>query len=979
MVRAMMLALGAAVLQLMCVPITAGTASTSLQRARAPPADEYTDATSCSWAAAIRAHPRPAETLTLTLAADMNDQLPGRIEIEADHMRVVVRANSSSSSGSGAKGKPWLKTSGIQVSAGMLALIGITMRSTGAFIRLPPTGNAGGALAVYGSASASITDVRFENLTSFWGGGAVFVGTAGTVELRHVVVDSCSASFGGALWIVQAKHVSISDCMFTRNMAVDGGAIAITAGDAELLSLVLQGSVFRYNRANVDLTNGTLDKNAPPNPGSFLGPAIYWSGRANRQYFTDADALEAQPIRTRGGDGQPPAAGQQCLLPLRLGAEGYFGSDPDAWLAAIEAQASVESSKAPSAAEYVLCLAQNMSGARLVLNISGGQNVSAVGNATPAADRDNVVQHVVQLQVGFAVHRGHLGLQGVLLRDQFSGYGNAGGAVVIASTGSASVHNCSFVNNTAHKGGGAMFVATAGTVVVRHTLFLGCMTGYGGAIWVAEVSDMLIHGCVFTDDVAFEGGALYISATEGSSIRLEHSSFRGNNCTRSVDGRGGGAICWSGQSPECMENAAANASQPIVQRGTARAGDLEERQGGIQLTWEVPVTIARSFSCMMAMGKIIGFQDTTTTAQSSTGREGLQSGGELLIQVTQACAAYPGWSGGCSFKNCTQAFVSNSHGKRWRASPALEGSPCLGGGGSSTVVGQFGKSLRLLSQSCPPIEDNNTDTDGRETQRVSVLELKQLGNQEYSCVAGGDGQHATLSGLPVLDASNGRRPACLPTGQPAMNTIATRFLQKKDGSYLGFWAGPDRTSNTTQCGFWARSGPPVFPQCCQRGTFFSSIDGLQWNYSGSFDSVQRCPLASWGQACTAHPGSYNITAQCGVQISAAGEANTAVELDDGRLLTVYRQTSCGLPLVKSYSDSSGRSWSVGQPMLASDSKNVQGIGTVRGQLLRLSTGKLVMVSGRPGLGLWVAKDAGGTEWEVFSVVAAFNKLQVSHG
>jgi hypothetical protein len=45
----------------------------------------------------------------------------------------------------------------------------------------------------------------------------------------------------------------------------------------------------------------------------------------------------------------------------------------------------------------------------------------------------------------------------------------------------------------------------------------------------------------------------------------------------------------------------------------------------------------------------------------------------------------------------------------------------------------------------------------------------------------------------------------------------------------------------------------------------------------------------------------------------------------------------------------------------------------------MSTGKLVMVSGRPGLGLWVAKDSGGTEWEVFSVVAAFNKLQVSHG
>ena len=157
-----------------------------MERARAPPAGEYTYTDATIWAAAIRAHPhRLAETqlsfLTLTLAADMDEHLPDQIEIEADRMHVVVQGNLSSSSGSGAKGQPWLKTSGMQVSAGMLALIGITMRSTGAFIGPPPTGNAGGALAIYGSACASITGVRFENLTSFWGGGAVFVGTTGTV------------------------------------------------------------------------------------------------------------------------------------------------------------------------------------------------------------------------------------------------------------------------------------------------------------------------------------------------------------------------------------------------------------------------------------------------------------------------------------------------------------------------------------------------------------------------------------------------------------------------------------------------------------------------------------------------------------------------------------------------------------------------------------------------------------------------------
>ena len=91
-------------------------------------------------------------------------------------------------------------------------------------------------------------------------------------------------------------------------------------------------------------------------------------------------------------------------------------------------------------------------------------------------------------------------------------------------------------------------------------------------------------------------------------------------------------------------------------------------------------------------------------------------------------------------------------------------------------------------------------------------------------------------------------------------------------------------------------------------------------------------------------------------------------------MTVYRQSSCGIPLLKTYSHDRGRTWTKGAPMLASDSSGAQGIGTVRGQLLRMSSGVLVLAAGRPGLGLWLG-NAAGTEWKVLNIGKEFNRLQ----
>ena len=66
----------------------------------------------------------------------------------------------------------------------------------------------------------------------------------------------------------------------------------------------------------------------------------------------------------------------------------------------------------------------------------------------------------------------------------------------------------------------------------------------------------------------------------------------------------------------------------------------------------------------------------------------------------------------------------------------------------------------------------------------------------------------------------------------------------------------------------------------------------------------------------------------------------------------------------------GRTWSATRDMAPV-------IGTVGPQLLRLSSGALAMVSGRPGIGLALSTDPHGEEWHTYNIAAEFNKRQPS--
>ena len=86
-------------------------------------------------------------------------------------------------------------------------------------------------------------------------------------------------------------------------------------------------------------------------------------------------------------------------------------------------------------------------------------------------------------------------------------------------------------------------------------------------------------------------------------------------------------------------------------------------------------------------------------------------------------------------------------------------------------------------------------------------------------------------------------------------------------------------------------------------------------------------------------------------------------LADGSVLLVFRLQS-GFPLWAAKSESGGQSWTVPEQITP---------WAVWPQLLMLSTGQLLLSSGRPSICLWVSSDGTGSTWRFHNIAANHNK------
>jgi hypothetical protein len=126
--------------------------------------------------------------------------------------------------------------------------------------------------------------------------------------------------------------------------------------------------------------------------------------------------------------------------------------------------------------------------------------------------------------------------------------------------------------------------------------------------------------------------------------------------------------------------------------------------------------------------------------------------------------------------------------------------------------------------------------------------------------------------------------------------------------------------------------------CYTIAVYASHDDGLTWHYTARIDQTAAMPVLEG----PCEPG--------------------MVVIEDGRVLMLFRM-GAGHGLWATYSVD-GTRWSNAGPIAPF---------AVWPQPLRLANGALVLASGRPGIGFWVATDANGSAWDHYDVIAEHNK------
>ena len=148
---------------------------------------------------------------------------------------------------------------------------------------------------------------------------------------------------------------------------------------------------------------------------------------------------------------------------------------------------------------------------------------------------------------------------------------DSGGAILIYTSTGFTIHNCNFINNSAHYGG-AVSINSSQAIEFRQCRFEENKSIlYGGAIYLnaSSPSPIILQNCIFWKQLSTKGGALYINQ---SNIHISHCVLTGNRAEGQGDQHIGGGIYSTQEQSEIMiinsifhENIGGNSSQVYFQ------------------------------------------------------------------------------------------------------------------------------------------------------------------------------------------------------------------------------------------------------------------------------------------------------------------------------------------------------------------------------------------------------------------------------
>lgn len=441
----------------------------------------------------------------------------------------------------------------------------------------------GGAIYSHGD-NTKITNCNFDSNSASNGGAVILEGSGATVDGCNFTQNTATHGNGGAIY-VNDDDVSISNCEMTENTATFGGAISIGAG---CLNDKINNVTFNGNTANQGSAIYSDGQNAKVSDSTFagssdlsvvggskkltitlsadLGNAIGGSIEKENLYYWDGESKI--PINSSEGN-IFPLANRNVTVEI-YDSNGNLVNNTTA-LTDEKGQIIYDYSYLPIADyNYTVYCPDNpslMKKGKLYSFVSGNfSGIQAAINAASPGDTlylvDDVYYNdisgnmVINKPLTFIGVDGTVlnaeGLSGIFRVDhtnnvnfeniKFINGNNTdyGGAIDIQGSSNGAVTNCTFVDNTANIGGGAVRVDNdaAGwnfynsTFINNTALSLGGQDGRdvpngGGAIWSC-VQEVSVYNSSFRGNKGSFGGALRGSFNTYDSKFIENVAFNGN-------------------------------------------------------------------------------------------------------------------------------------------------------------------------------------------------------------------------------------------------------------------------------------------------------------------------------------------------------------------------------------------------------------------------------------------------------------------
>ena len=415
-----------------------------------------------------------------------------------------------------------------------------------------------------------MTNCVFDNNISGRFGGAISAGCNATLEMQETNFTRNRAVQGGAIDIDQQSLLRITNCVFDNNVCgQNGGAICAVQN----ITLEMQETNFTRNRAAsqggaidavqqsyLRTTNCVFDNNVCGQNGgaicaagnvtldiqetSFTGNRAHYAGAVEVQqqsYLRITDCTFKDNSAKR--DGGAIAGGFQVVLEIN---GSLFPNNSAQQGGAINAQQQTNLSITNCKFEHNF--ASELGGAILVymsvkLKI---QETNFTGNGAISGGA---------LWVDWYVHC--YVVRSVFNCNTVNGHG---GAVFMMSKSSLHLENTHFTNNNATDGG-AIFIDSISKLLTNMCSFWKNFGNrYGGAITLKGYSTAVIESCHFLLNYAVSGGAFNIDGPE-------HVSVHDTSLLRNVASVSGGAISISNGNDIIINNITCIGNQGLNQGG----------------------------------------------------------------------------------------------------------------------------------------------------------------------------------------------------------------------------------------------------------------------------------------------------------------------------------------------------------------------------------------------------------------------------